>query len=129
MRSERGGCLLPMDGQGRDAAILVADDDDDDFLLVQKAFRWVEVDVPIYRARDGRELLQMLRREELASRLLLVLMDLNMPVKDGREALREIKSNPKLKRLPVIVLTNSRSEADAILSYELGANSFIYKPF
>jgi len=59
----------------------------------------------------------------------LILLDLNMPRKDGREALREIKADPELKRIPVVVLTTSKAETDVGTIYELGANSFISKPF
>ena len=58
----------------------------------------------------------------------LILLDLNMPRKDGREALREIKADPQLRQIPIVVLTTSRSEEDVHCSYELGANSFISKP-
>lgn len=113
----------------KEGVIVVADDDDDDFLLVQKAFKWVDIGAPVHRAHDGIQLLEMLRRNGFAARVLLILMDLNMPRKDGRETLRELKSDPRLRSLPVIVLTNSRTESDATLSYELGANSFIFKPY
>jgi CheY-like chemotaxis protein len=58
----------------------------------------------------------------------LILLDLNMPKKDGREALKEIKSDPKLRRIPVVILTTSKEEADILKTYDLGANSFIKKP-
>jgi len=112
-----------------DSIILVADDDDDDFLLLQKAFQWVDIEVEVRRAHDGVQLLEMLRRHGLADRVLLILMDLNMPRKDGRESIRELKSDPRLRAIPIVVLTNSHDEGDAALSYELGANSFLFKPF
>src|SRR5581483_2979653 len=93
-----------------DSIILVADDDDDDFLLLQKAFQWVDIEVEVRRAHDGVQLLEMLRRHGLADRVLLILMDLNMPRKDGRESIRELKSDPRLRAIPIVVLTNSHDE-------------------
>jgi CheY-like chemotaxis protein len=88
----------------------------------------------MYRVKDGEELMDFLRHrggfaeERLSPQPSLILLDLNMPRKDGREALREIKSDPVLRRLPVVVLTTSRAEEDVVRSYELGVNSFITKP-
>ena len=83
---------------------------------------------------DGEELIAYLRRTgrygdaEAAPRPGLILLDLNMPRKDGREALREIKADPDLRRIPIIVLTTSKAEEDIYRTYDLGANSFITKP-
>src|SRR6185295_2686586 len=93
-----------------DSVILVADDDDDDFLLLQKAFQWVDIEVEVRRAHDGVQLLDMLRRDGLASRVLLILMDLNMPRKDGRQSIRELKADARLHSIPIVVLTNSQDE-------------------
>ena len=112
-----------------DSVILVADDDDDDYLLLQKAFKWCDIGVELRRAHDGVQLLDMLRKDGIAPRVLLILMDLNMPRKDGRQSIRELKSDPKLRAIPIVVLTNSQDESDAVLSYDLGANSFLFKPF
>jgi CheY-like chemotaxis protein len=117
-----------------DWTILIAEDDDDDFLLTRKALADCRFDGTICRAKDGEELMEFLLKgsgrpaaEEGPNRLLL-LLDLNMPRKDGREALREIKTHPELKSIPVIVLTTSMTESDIKISYDLGANSFIRKP-
>ncbi len=115
------------------AALLIAEDDDEDFLLTQKAFEKAGLQIPLHRVKDGEELLDFLLGgtdpESMGKGVLLILLDLNMPRKNGRDALREIKSHPGLKRLPVVVLTTSRLPEDVTLSYDLGVNSFIRKPF
>ena len=84
--------------------------------------------------KDGEELMHYLRHQndfsnpEKSPEPSLILLDLNMPRMDGREALREIKSDPKLRHIPVVVLTTSRAEEDVVRSYDLGVNSFIAKP-
>jgi CheY-like chemotaxis protein len=114
-------------------AILMADDDDDDFVLTQKALRQGKLLNTLIRVRDGEELLDyLLKRGEFAAQETIrpgvILLDLNMPRKDGREALREIKSNPDLSDIPVVVFTTSKAEEDIYKSYQLGVNSFITKP-
>ncbi len=106
--------------------ILMADDDDDDFLLAQKALKQSKLLNTLHRVKDGEELLEYLRNED--RRPGVVLLDLNMPRKDGREALKEIKSDPNLCDIPVIVFTTSKAEEDIFKSYQLGVNSFITKP-
>jgi len=114
--------------------LIIAEDDDDDFLLTVAAMEEAGLSAEIIRTKDGEELLDFLhRRGRHKSRdplpdAVLVLLDLNMPRKDGREALRDIKSDPSLRRLPVVVLTTSRAEEDVVRAYELGVNSFIRKP-
>ena len=114
--------------------ILMADDDDDDFLLTQKALKESRLLNRLIRVKDGEELIEYLNREgEYADpanspRPGVILLDLNMPRKDGREALREIKSNDSLSSIPVIVFTTSKAEEDIYRSYRLGVNSFITKP-
>ena len=114
--------------------ILVADDDPDDRLLLREAFRDSRLANERHFAEDGQQLLDYLqrrppygdaRRHPLPG---LILLDLNMPRKDGREALREIKSDPALRRIPVVVLTTSQAEEDIYRTYDLGVNSFISKP-
>jgi CheY-like chemotaxis protein len=88
------------------------------------SFRFVE---------DGEELMEYLKQEgrysaATAPRPGLILLDLNMPRKDGRQALQEIKSDPELRRIPVVILTTSKTEQDILSAYDLGANSFITKP-
>lgn len=88
----------------------------------------------LFRVRDGEELMDYLRRRgayqapEKAPPPALILLDLNMPRKDGREALREIKADPELRHYPVVVLTTSTAEQDIVRSYQYGVNSFITKP-
>lgn len=118
----------------RDVIILLADDDDDDVLLTQKALAETRLDKEFVRVKDGEELLAYLRQhygEPRKGRMptaMLLLLDLNMPHMDGREALREIKSDPVLRSLPVVVLTTSAADEDVARAYDLGANSFIQKP-
>lgn len=118
----------------RSLTILMADDDPDDRLLAADALRESRVADDLRFVEDGEQLLDYLRRRGRwappaeAPRPGLVLLDLNMPRMDGREALAEIKADPALRRIPVVVLTTSRAEADVLRSYDLGANSFITKP-
>jgi CheY-like chemotaxis protein len=115
--------------------ILMADDDDDDRLLARDALSESAVDGSIHFVQNGEELLDYLchrgkfGQAAAAPRPGLILLDLNMPLKDGREALREIKADPDLRRIPVVVLTTSKADTDIGAIYELGANSFISKPF
>lgn len=114
--------------------ILLAEDDDDDYLLTTQALQEHRLINTVHRVHDGVELLEYLHRQgdyakpDSAPQPSLILLDLNMPRKDGREALREIKADPKLRRLPVVVLTTSRAQEDIVRSYDLGVNSFISKP-
>jgi len=106
---------------------LVAEDDPDDRLLIKEAFEELRLANPVAFAEDGVELMEYLRREDQALPG-LVLLDLNMPRKDGREAIAEIKADEDLKHLPVVVLTTSDAETDICRTYKLGANSYIRKP-
>jgi two-component system response regulator len=114
--------------------ILMAEDDADDRLLVKEALEESRVINELRFVEDGEELLEYLRKqgryagEEQAPRPGLVLLDLNMPRKDGREALREIKADPDLRRIPVVVMTTSKAEEDIFRSYDSGASSYITKP-
>lgn len=114
--------------------ILMADDDPDDRLLTEEALSESRLRNDLRFARDGVELMDYLKRrgaytaKEAAPRPGLILLDLNMPRMDGREALEEIKSDPDLRRIPVVVLTTSKAEEDIYRTYDLGANSFITKP-
>ena len=114
--------------------ILMADDDADDRLLTKKALDSARLVNDFRTVADGEQLLAYLRQRDpfkdpaAAPRPGLVLLDLNMPRKDGREALAEIKQDPALRRIPVVVLTTSKSEEDVLRSYDLGANSYIRKP-
>ena len=114
--------------------ILMAEDDPDDRLLFQDALDEIRFGNHIDYVENGQELLDYLNRkgnyEALKGTPLpgLVLLDLNMPIKDGREALKEIKETPELKRVPIVVLTTSSADEDVVKSYDLGVNSFITKP-
>ncbi|MGB3207564.1 MAG: response regulator [Crinalium sp.] len=114
--------------------ILMADDDEDDCLLAKDALAESRLSNDIYFVNDGEELMDYLyQRGKYADtnkcpRPGLILLDLNMPKKDGREALTEIKNNPSLRQIPVVILTTSQAEHDIFSSYDLGANSFITKP-
>lgn len=119
---------------GKPITILMADDDEDDRLLTAEAFAESHLANDLRFVNDGEELMQYLFRQgkytdpKIAPRPGIILLDLNMPRKDGREALAEIKSDPELCRIPVIILTTSKAEEDIVRSYDLGANSFIAKP-
>lgn len=114
--------------------ILMAEDDADDRLLVREAFEESRLVNELRFVEDGEELLDYLKGrgrfagEGSAPRPGLILLDLNMPRKDGREALREIKEDADLRRIPVVVMTTSKAEEDIFRSYDLGASSFITKP-
>lgn len=112
--------------------ILMADDDDDDYILTKKALKESMLLNTLVRVTDGEELLDYLNfrgeYEQTAVRPGVILLDLNMPRKDGREALKEIKADPKLRNIPVVIFTTSKAEEDIYRSYQLGSNSFITKP-
>lgn len=127
---ERGKCVETK----RAVTILMADDDADDRDFARIAMRENRLVNDLRFVEDGEELLDYLRRNGRyanprdSPRPGLILLDLNMPRKDGREALREIKSDPALKAIPIVVLTTSKAEEDILRSYDLGANCFITKP-
>lgn len=117
----------------RPITILMADDDEDDRDLAREALAESRVLNNLHAVNDGADLLQYVRHEgrytaENAPRPDLILLDLNMPKVDGREALEALKKDPKLRSIPVVILTTSRAEEDVVRSYDLGANSFISKP-
>ena len=114
--------------------ILIAEDDEDDYLLTRDAFLDCSSDIDLEWVRDGEELMDYLRHKgnftdtEKYQTPSMILLDLNMPRKDGREALKEIKADPKLRSIPVITLTTSNAEDDIRYAYNLGVNSYIRKP-
>ncbi len=114
--------------------ILYADDDAEDRMLVKDAWAENRLANELHFVEDGEELMDYLRRRgnytHLADQPLpgMILLDLNMPRKDGREALQEIKADPRLRSIPVVVLTTSKAEEDILRAYDLGVNSFILKP-
>jgi CheY-like chemotaxis protein len=111
--------------------ILLVEDSPTDVLLAKEALEYSKIVNNLHTVPDGVEAMAFLRREgkhKDAPRPGLVLLDLNLPRKDGREVLAEIKSDENLKRIPVVVLTTSRSEADILKAYGLYANCYIVKP-
>tara|TARA_R110000851_G_C13101778_1_gene568608 strand:- start:4607 stop:5062 length:456 start_codon:yes stop_codon:yes gene_type:complete len=114
--------------------VLIADDDQDDCLMIQEAFRECRIANRLQFVHDGEALIDYLKRrppfddEKQFPTPGLILLDLNMPLKDGREALMEIKSDAALRAIPVVVLTTSSTEEDVLRSYGIGVNSFITKP-
>ena len=113
-------------------SILIADDDADDRLLIEQAFRECNLTSELYFVEDGEELMDFLYQRqpyESAMRPSLILLDLNMPRKNGIQALREIKANEQFRQIPVVVLTTSTAEEDILRTYDLGVSSYISKPF
>lgn len=112
----------------------MADDDADDRLLAKDALAESRLANDLYLVTDGQELMDYLNRKgnyedpSASPRPGVILLDLNMPRKDGFEALTEIRSDPELRRIPVVILTTSKAEEDIYRGYDLGANSFVTKP-
>lgn len=122
-----------MSKYGKPITILMADDDDDDRRLTREALLEGRLVNDLRFVENGEELLDYLRHQgKYASaqppRPGLILLDLNMPRKDGRTVLKEIKSDPELRQIPVVVLTTSKADEDVFKSYDLGVNSYIVKP-
>ena len=123
-----------MENQKKSITILLAEDDPDDRFIVSEAFEESRLANVLNIVEDGEELMDYLNRRGKYSEMKgwsipgLILLDLNMPRKDGREALKEIKADSRFKRIPIIVLTTSKAEEDIIRTYDLGVNSFITKP-
>jgi CheY-like chemotaxis protein len=110
---------------------MLVEDNPGDVRLTREALREARIRNRLHVARDGVEALAFLRREGAfggAPRPDLILLDLNLPRKDGREVLAELKADPDLKRIPVVVLTTSQDDDDILRSYNLHANSYIVKP-
>ncbi|MDJ0613383.1 MAG: response regulator [Rhizobiaceae bacterium] len=120
--------------KGDSVRILIADDDEDDRMLISDAFEEARLNNPVDFVEDGEQLMDYLQRKGDYSHLTeahkpgIILLDLNMPKKDGRTALREIREDPELKNIPIVILTTSKSEEDILKTYHLGVNSFITKP-
>ena len=111
--------------------ILMVEDNPGDIRLTQEALRENKMNNTLHVVKDGVEAMAFLRREETyadARRPDLILLDLNLPKKDGREVLREIKADKELGRIPVVILTTSQAEEDIIKTYDLHANCYISKP-
>ena len=121
------------DAPHRPFTILLADDDEEDRELARDALQDARLANEMQFVTDGQDLLDYLHHEgrwtpEDSPRPGIILLDLNMPRKDGREALHEIKADESLRRIPVVVLTTSKDEADVLATYDLGVSSFITKP-
>jgi CheY-like chemotaxis protein len=120
--------------KSRSLVILIADDDLEDRQLVKEAMEESRVANHLAFVEDGEELMDYLRNRGKFTDTLkyptpgLILLDLNMPRKDGREAMKEIKADPVLRVIPIVVLTTSKAEEDILRTYDLGVNSFITKP-
>jgi CheY-like chemotaxis protein len=123
-----------MNRPGKPITILYADDDAEDRMLVKDAWAESRLANELHFVEDGEELMEYLRHTGKYAHLDrhslpgMILLDLNMPRKDGREALQEIKADPRLRSIPVVILTTSKAEEDILRAYDLGVNSFILKP-
>jgi CheY-like chemotaxis protein len=111
--------------------VLLVEDDDGDVLMTKEAFEYHKIRNRLHVVNDGEQALQFLRREgdyADAPRPGLILLDLNLPRRDGREVLAELKDDPELGMIPVVVLTTSEAEEDIVRSYRLHANAYVSKP-
>jgi len=116
---------------GRPVEILLVEDNEGDIGLVEEVFEEGRINNNLSVAEDGEEAMMFLHKEGQftnATRPDLILLDLNLPGKDGREVLKEVKVDDDLKKIPVVVLTTSKAEEDILKSYDLHANSYITKP-
>ena len=116
---------------GKPVEILLVEDNEGDVGLIEEVLEETKIRRHLYVAEDGEEAMLFLRKEGKflnVSRPDIILLDLNLPLKDGREVLKEIKEDDDLKRIPVVVLTTSKAEEDVLKSYDLHANSYITKP-
>jgi chemotaxis family two-component system response regulator Rcp1 len=117
--------------QGRPVEVLLVEDNPSDVVLIREALKDGRILVKLHVAMDGEEALQFLHCEGKyadAPRPDLILLDLNLPKKNGREVLADVKADPELRRVPVIVMTTSKAEQDIHRVYELNANCYITKP-
>jgi chemotaxis family two-component system response regulator Rcp1 len=128
----RGKMIMGTSGKGANTIeVLLVEDSPGDVRLTREAFKDAKVLINLSVASDGVEAMAFLKREGAhaeAPRPDLILLDLNLPKKDGREVLEEIKQNPELMSIPVVILTTSASEEDVLRSYRLHANCYITKP-
>lgn len=125
--------MMPLPRLDPSITVLMADDDPDDCRLTVDAFRAAQLDNPLQFVEDGAALLDYLKRRDRYADVAgalpgLILLDLNMPRIDGREALAEIKSDTALRHIPIVVLTTSSAERDIEGAYRAGCNSYIQKP-
>ena len=116
---------------GKPVQILLVEDNEGDVGLIEEVFEEARIRNILHVAEDGEEAILFLHREGKFSgsqRPDIILLDLNLPKKDGREVLREIKEDPNLKKIPVVILTTSGAEKDILRAYDLHANAYITKP-
>lgn len=114
-----------MNAENGPIRILIVEDEEDDYVLIRDAFEAAGLAGHLDRVKDGRQMMDFLLHKPAPR---LILLDLNMPSMDGRNALAEAKSHPRLRRIPVVVLTTSTSQEDVLRSYDMGVNSYIRKP-
>jgi CheY-like chemotaxis protein len=125
---------MSMAKTARPITVLYADDDPEDRMLVKEAWQESRLANELHFVEDGEELLDYLHRRRKYAGLAdtplpgMILLDLNMPRMDGREALQHLKADPRLRMIPTVVLTTSKAEEDILRAYDLGVNSFIVKP-
>ena len=125
---------MPRVETGERTVLLMADDDPADCLLTEKALRKADITCPLYVVHDGAELMDYLKRRgdysdpAAAPRPSLILLDLNMPKVSGTEFLEQLRDEPALSSIPVVILTTSDDERDIAASYALGANAYLVKP-
>ncbi len=123
--------MVPNSGLVRPVDILLVEDNPGDVRLIREAFDDGKVINQLSSVSDGQQAIAFLRKQGAYARVSrpdLILLDLNLPRKDGREVLAEIKADPDLKRIPVVVVTSSQAEADILKSYSLHANCYVTKP-
>jgi two-component system, chemotaxis family, response regulator Rcp1 len=123
--------MTPIEQHPQSIEILLVEDNPGDARLTMEAMREAKMSNRVHLVEDGIEAMQFLRREGrfgAAPRPGLILLDLNLPKKDGRAVLAEVKADPALKRIPVVVLTTSRAEEDVLKAYDLHANAYVTKP-
>ena len=119
------------DKESRQIEILLVEDNPGDARLTQEAMRAAKMTNILHVVEDGEQAMEFLRRRSRfkdAPRPDLILLDLNLPKKDGRSVLAEVKTDPDLRRIPVVVLTTSRSEEDVVQAYDMHANAYVTKP-
>jgi CheY-like chemotaxis protein len=123
-----------MKREGHTLTVIIADDDPDDCQWIKEALTETKMAGNLRIVEDGEDLMEFLRHQGKYASLPslsypgLILLDLNMPRMDGREALKEIKSDPRLRHIPIVILTTSKAEEDIFRTYNLGANSVVLKP-
>lgn len=122
---------MNLDSSGRSANFLLVEDNPGDVRLTQEALKSHKVQNNLHVVNDGEEAMAFLRKQgryQDAPRPDIILLDLNLPRKDGREVLAEIKSDMSLKTIPVVIISSSEAEQDIIKSYDLNANCYVTKP-